>query len=374
MRLIIKYILTISLLISSLTPFVQADEQKTFRVAIKPSEPWVMYDAKLPPEKRHPVGFSIDLWEGIAKEIGVKTQWVYEKTVPDLLSSVQENRADAGISAITIRSDREKVVDFSTSMFELGLQIMVKEDSNVSYPITILITEISKFLTTMNVTIFLLAMFCVIHLRWWADKWSPKEAQIFPQTYWHGLSDTFWWSITMLLTWEAPKNRGLARLIDLSWHLTGLIALGILTGIVASSLTIQAIGGAINSEKDLPGKRVAAVATDAPREYLENLGAKVIPVDNLSQGIDMLLKDQVDALVHDGPRLLYLAKQVNRQHNPGVLVLPAVFNHQNYGIVLPNNSQYLEKINLALLKLRESKGLEKSFYQQLKEKWIPQTN
>ncbi len=217
-------------------------------------------------------------------------------------------------------------------------------------------------------------MFCVIHLRWWADKWSPKASQIFPQTYWHGLYDTFWWSITMLLTWEAPKNRGLARLIDLSWHLIGLIALGILTGIVAASLTIQAIGGAINSEKDLLGKRVAAVATDAPREYLENIGARVIPVDNLSQGIDMLLKEDVDALVHDGPRLLYLARQINRQHNPGVLVLPAIFNHQNYGIILPNNSQYLEKINLALLKLREPEGLEKSFHQKLKEKWIPQTN
>ncbi len=159
MQLLIKYILPISLLISSLAPFVQADEQTTFRVAIKPSEPWVMYDAKLPPEERKPVGFSIDLWEGIAKEIGVKTQWVYQKNVPDLLSSVQENRADAGIAAITIRSDREKVVDFSTSMFELGLQIMVKDEANVSYPLTILITEISKFITTMNLTIFLLQCF-----------------------------------------------------------------------------------------------------------------------------------------------------------------------------------------------------------------------
>jgi polar amino acid transport system substrate-binding protein len=357
-----------------LLPFVQAQaDQKTFRVAIKPSEPWVMYDASLPADKRKPVGFSIDLWNGIAKELGVKTQWVYTKNVPELLQLVQEGKVDAGISAVTIRSDREKIVDFSTSMFELGLQIMVRRDAGVAYPITVLIEEVGKFITPLNLFIFLLVLFCVTHIRWWADKKSPKESQIFSQTYWLGLYEAFWWSLTMLITWEAPKNSGFARFIDLSWHLTGLIAMSILTGVIAASLTIQAVGGAITSEKDLPGKRVAAVATDAPRDYLEKLGARVVPVDSLDEGIKMVLRGEVEALVHDGPRLLYLAEQINRKQEQGVSVLPAIFNNQNYGIVLPNGSKDLEQVNLALLKLREPEGLEKSFHDKLKEKWIPKT-
>ncbi len=372
MLLFINNILIFLLLILSFP--AHAEDQETLKIAIKPSEPWVMYDVNLPPEKRKPVGFSIELWQGIAKEIGVNTQWVYENNVPDLLKSVQDGRADAGISAITIRSDREEDIDFSNSMFELGLQIMVPEGSGTTYPIMIAFNEIKKFLIPVNISIFLLALFFMSHLRWWVDKWSSKESRIFSRHYWHGLYDAFWWSITMLLTWEAPKNRGLARLIDLSWHFVGLVALGILTGIVAASLTIQAIGGAINSEQDLPGKKVAAVATDAPRNYLENIGARVVPVSNLEQGIDLLLKGEVDALVHDGPRLLYMAKQINQQKKTGVAVLPALFNNQNYGIIFPNGSQHLETVNRALLKLREQQGLNKSFHKQLREKWIPQTN
>lgn len=373
--LIIRIFLPIFLLGVSLSPLAQAqDDQKTLRVAIKPSEPWVMYDIDKPPEQRNPIGFSIDLWQGIAKEIGVKTEWVYNPNVPELLRTVQEGKADVGIAAITIRHDREIVVDFSTSMFELGLQIMVRADKSIGSPLMVLVKEVGKFITPYNMILFLGILFCVINLRWAADKWSVHESQIFSKTYWRGVYDAFWWSITMLLTWEAPKNRGIARLIDLSWHLIGLVALSILTGIIAASLTIQAVGGAITSEKDLPGKRVAAVATDAPKDYLEKIGARVVAVDTLNQGIEMLLKGEVDALVHDGPRLLYLAEQINRKHKPGVLVLPSVFNHQNYGIIFPNGSDFLELINLGLLKLREPEGLEKSFHDKLKEKWIPKTN
>lgn len=360
------------ILLVLLTPYIiNAQELATFKVAIKPSEPWVMYDEKLPPEQREPVGFSIELWQGIANKLGLKTEWVYANNVAELLKTVQTNKADAGISAVTIRSDREEIINFSTSMFELGLQIMLRADIGISTPFKVLKEEVGKFITVPNFIVFILALFVAINVRWWADT-KDKGAKLFPQTYWLGVNSAFWWSITMLITWDAPRNRGgLARLIDLCWHFTGLVAMSVLTGIIAAALTIQAVGGIIKNEKDLPGKRVAAVATDAPKDYLKSIGAIVIPVDTLNQGIEMLIDGKVEALVHDGPRLLYLAEKIN-QTEEQVLVLPAVFNYQNYGIVLPNNSEYLEPINLALLKLRESDGLNDSFHARLKKKWIPE--
>ncbi|MDM8564725.1 transporter substrate-binding domain-containing protein [Candidatus Halobeggiatoa sp. HSG11] len=362
----------ILILILLLPSIVNAQETKpdVFRVAIKPSEPWVMYDDKLPPKKRNPVGFSIDLWKGIAEKLEVKTKWIYTKNVSELLTVVQTNKAEIGISAVTIRSDREKIINFSTSMFELGLQIMLRADIGVSTPFKVLKEEVGKFTTVPNFLIFIFALFIAINVRWWADT-KDTGIKLFPQTYWLGVNSAFWWSITMLITWDAPRNRGgLARFIDLCWHFTGLVAMSVLTGIIAAALTIQAVGGTIKNEKDLPGKRVAAVATDAPKDYLKSIGAIVIPVNTLNQGINMLINKKVEALVHDGPRLLYLAEQIN-QTEEKVIVLPAVFNYQNYGIVLPNDSKYLEEINLELLKLRESDGLD-SFHSRLKKKWIPE--
>jgi polar amino acid transport system substrate-binding protein len=373
--LVLKPIFILSILVLWLSPFIvyAQEEPKTVRVAIKPSEPWVMYEVKLPPEQRKPIGFSIDLWQGIAKELGLKTQWVYESNMPNLLKAVQQGKAHVGISAITIRSDREKIIDFSTSMFELGLQIMVKADSNLNVPFKVLIEKIGRFLSLQNFLIFLAILFSIINLRWFIDRLDSSGNQLFSPKYWHGLIDAFWWSITMLITWEAPKSKGLARTVDLSWHFTGLVGMSILTGIIAATMTIEAVGGSITNEKDLPGKRVAAVATDAPKDYLEKIGARVVPIKTLDEGIQKLLEGQVDALVHDGPRLLYLAERENRMEKK-VTVLSAIFNQQNYGIILPNNSPYLERVNLALLKLREPNGLEDSFHEKLSKKWIPKTH
>ncbi len=62
----------------------------------------------------------------------------------------------------------------------------------------------------------------------------------------------------MLVTWETPQSKGMARVIDLLWHIVGIIAISILTAIVTAALTAKTIGSSINSEKDLIGKGMVA--------------------------------------------------------------------------------------------------------------------
>jgi len=175
----------------------------------------------------------------------------------------------------------------------------------------------------------------------------------------------------MLVTWETPQSKGMARVIDLLWHIVGIIAISILTAIVTAALTAKTIGSSINSEKDLIGKYVAAVATDAPRRYLERIGANVIPVKTLDEGIEMLKEGKVKALVHDGPRLSYIANRVNKREKRRVLaLLPFRFYPQSYAIVLPTDSPLRESINRALLRLREGDGLDSSFHKKLRIKWL----
>jgi polar amino acid transport system substrate-binding protein len=351
-------------------PPVQTPE--TVLVAIKPSEPWVMYDATKPPSERRPVGFSIDLWNAIAKEINVKTEWVYKKTVPEVLEALQIGEADVGIGSITILREREQIVNFSTSMFEIGLQIMVQADAGVNQPLKVVLKEVGKIVTFQNFMTFLLLAFIIANLRWLADRWGTKNEKIFHPSYWRGVYQAFWWSVTMFFTWDTPPSKGLTKTLELSWFLVGMVTISTLTGIIAAALTVQAVGGTIQTEKDLPGKLVAAVDSAAPKAYLERIGARVVPVEDLTQGVNLLLAGKVQALVHDGPQLLYRAKQINGNEEKKVLVLPQTFNHQNYGIAFPPDSSYVKPVNLALLKLREPEGLEDSYFEKLKRKWIPQ--
>ena len=347
---------------------------ETLKIGIKPSEPWVMYDKNISEQKRQPIGFSIDLWNKIASNLKMDTQWVYYNSTSELIDAAKKGEVDAAISAVTITSSREKEIDFSTSMYELGLQVMVDASKSSASVLELMGKEIKKMMSLETILMFLLFLLITIHLRWVIDK-RDEHSDLFSKEYSRGIIDSFWWGITMLITWETPPNKGLARVIDLMWHIVGILAVSILTAIVTSALTAQTIGGSIRSEKDLAGKYVAVVATDAPRRYVEKIGANVIPVKTLAEGIALLRKGKADALVHDGPRLVYLANQINKKENKKILtVAPFTFNPQNYGIVFPPNSPLRESVDRTLLKLRESDGLDKSFHQKLNEKWLKKSN
>ena len=345
-------------------------QSETLKIGIKPSEPWVMYDRNASEENRKPIGFSIDLWNKMASDMGVETEWVYFDSTTKLVEATKNAEVDASISAVTITSNREKEIDFSSSMYELGLQVMVDAGSSSASVLELMGKEISKMMTFSASMYFLLFLFITINLRWYVDS-KDEKSDLFSKNYLSGIIDAFWWGITMLVTWETPLSKGVARVIDLMWHIVGIIAISILTAIVTAALTAQAIGGSIRSEKDLAGKFVAAVATDAPRRYIEKIGANVIPVKSLAEGIELVRSGKAEALVHDGPRLVYLANKINKKERKKVLaVAPFQFNPQNYGIVFPTGSKLKEEADRALLKLRETNGLEKSFHEKLKDKWL----
>ncbi|MGB3916824.1 transporter substrate-binding domain-containing protein [Thiothrix litoralis] len=349
---------------------LRSSAEETLQVGIKLSEPWVMYDNDVPLGERRPTGFSIDLWQALAKKLDVKTEWVYFDTTKALVDAAANDQVDAAISAITVTAQRETEVDFSNSMYELGLQIMVSPELQRSNPFTVMLREMGKLFSWQSTLFFLLMLLVTANLRLWTDRYQTTQP-CFPAGYLAGIRETLWWSVTMLLTWETPHSRGLARIIDLMWHFIGLILLSILTAVVTSALTAQAVSGTIRSVKDLPGKRVVAVATDSPRIWLEQNGINVKPVDSIEAGIKQVQAGEADALVHDGPRLKYLANQINQKTGRKALaVVPASFNPQNYGIAFPNGSELRESVNRALLTLRESQEGNMSFHEELRAKWI----
>ena len=364
MRLILSFMLIFSLYA----------ESKTLKVGIKPSEPWVMYDQNVSDEDKKPIGFSIDLWNKISEKLNIETEWVYYDSTSKLIEATQKGEVDASISAVTITSSREEIIDFSSSMYELGLQVMLDASKSSASVLLLMGQEIKKMMNLKTTLLFLLFLLVTMHLRWFIDK-RDEKSELFSKSYGTGIIDSFWWGITMLITWETPPSKGLARIIDLMWHIVGILAVSILTAIVTSALTAQAIGGSIRSEKDLAGKFVAVVETDAPKKYVEKIGANVISVKTLDEGITLLRVGKVEALVHDGPRLVYLANKVNKKEKKSVLmVAPFIFNPQKYGIVFPSGSQLKERVDRILLKLRESNGLKKSFHSELKDKWLKESN
>ena len=73
-------------------------------------------------------GFDVQLWDAIAKDLGLDYKW-QTMDFNGIIPALQSGNIDAAIAGITIKSEREKVVDFSYPYYDAGLVILVKADN-----------------------------------------------------------------------------------------------------------------------------------------------------------------------------------------------------------------------------------------------------
>lgn len=76
------------------------------------------------------VGFDIDLWAEIAKDIGV-TYTLQPMDFNGIIPALQTKQVDVALAGITIKDERKKVIDFSDGYYDSGFLLMVPADSAV---------------------------------------------------------------------------------------------------------------------------------------------------------------------------------------------------------------------------------------------------
>lgn len=74
------------------------------------------------------VGFDIDLWQELAKDMGMKYR-LQPMDFNGIIPGLQSNNIDVALAGITIKDERKKVIDFSDSYYDSGLAVMVRSDN-----------------------------------------------------------------------------------------------------------------------------------------------------------------------------------------------------------------------------------------------------
>lgn len=72
----------------------------------------------------HPVGFDIDLIAEVSRRLGLRPE-IQSASSSSVLNDVAQGRADVAISALSIRSDRRAVVDFTDPYYGANLALTV---------------------------------------------------------------------------------------------------------------------------------------------------------------------------------------------------------------------------------------------------------
>jgi polar amino acid transport system substrate-binding protein len=356
-----------ALAVSAFIPACHADDvaahadengvQRSLRVVARVIEPF----AYVPADGKSPSGFSIDVWEKIANTLGRPCEYLWVKTVDEMLSAVSANKADVAVGALTISSEREKFVDFSHAFFRSGLRIAAPAASGTNWWHTL-----NRFLAVdlLGLAFALGTMTMVTsNLLWFVERKRNPEA--FPRAYLRGVGEALWWSVSTVITGgcenKAPVTI-LGRIISVVWMLGGIVLVATFTATLASRMTAETISAAISGPEDLPGRRIATIANTAVVGDMQSRLATVLPCEDLSEAVRAVIQGRADVVVYDSP---ILANFIERNPDSGVYLVGPLFEHQYYGFAVPADSPLREAVNQVLLELDETGELAK-----LNQRWF----
>ena len=314
------------------------------RVAVKPFEPFVYAESPTPR------GFSIDLWNEVARILEVRTEFVMCDSVKALIDMAEQGQVHAAIAGVTITAERERRVDFSHPYYRSGLRIGVPLRSGPT-----MFATVSRFASAdLLAMIGMLAGLAVVaaHLLWFIERTENPEC--FPHDYLAGVGEALWWSVATIITGGCENKapvRLLGRMVAVAWMLGSIVLVAAFTATLSSQMTAETVAGAIVGPDSLPGRPVATVEDTQAEKDLQDMRATVHGYRDLAAAIAGVAAGKADAVVYDAPVLAHEIKENPR--SPVRLVGP-VFEHQDYGIALPPGSPHRKAINQALLTLGEN--------------------
>lgn len=82
------------------------------------------------PETGQHTGFDVEIWDAIAKKIGVEYK-LQPMAFKGIVPGLQANQLDAGIAGMSITEERQKTIDFSDGYYNSGLLLLVPAASEI---------------------------------------------------------------------------------------------------------------------------------------------------------------------------------------------------------------------------------------------------
>jgi polar amino acid transport system substrate-binding protein len=328
--------------------FSQAEEltPAVLRVGISAAPPLFMKNADGQWE-----GFSIELWQAVAKLLGKPYQLREFSKWEELLDALGKKEIDV-IPSLAVNEHYESSVDFSNSYLKSGLAIAVPAEGYEMQWIRIFKSILSTDM--LNAVGFLFLLSLVSGTVVWGFE-RRCNSEMFGDGPLGGIGHSIWWAVVTMTTVgygdKAPRTIG-GRITAMIWMLFSLILIASFTANITASLTIGELRGQVHGFNDLYRVRVGSIPNSEAFNSLVNKGISVIPVQDLQEGLQKVSEKKIDALVLNEQILKYLSK---RDFPGQVQILPEIFDEYYVSIALQNSSQLRKPINKALLKFMNTK-------------------
>jgi ABC-type amino acid transport substrate-binding protein len=305
-------------------------------------------------------GISIDLWRQIASELNLTFEF-RELDLKGVLEGVANRSLDAGVAALTITPEREKMLDFSHAFHTTGLGIAIA--AKVGNPWVAVLKRFFSVAFLKVVAALSLLLLVVGMLVWWFEK--RKNPNQFGGGAARGIASAFWFSAVTMTTVgygdKAPVSLA-GRLVTLIWMFAAIIVISSITAAITSALTVTQLESPVRGPEDLSKVRVGTVADSTSESYLQEKRVSFHAYKTVAEGLRAISDGKIDAMVYDAPVMRYL---INQNYQVQMHVLPKTFVRQEYAIALPAGSTLREPINRVLLEKVGGPAWQETLYRYL---------
>ncbi|MFM9032957.1 MAG: transporter substrate-binding domain-containing protein [Mycobacterium sp.] len=308
-------------------------------------------------------GFTIDLWEEIAKRQQWSTKYIDAENVAAQLKNVAEGRADVAAGAISITGERLATYDFSQPILSAGLQILVpKRATEAAEPglknfLPILFSKTMLFWLLGGLLMALIPA----HITWLAERRHPDS--MVAKSYIPGIFQAFIFSgETLTATQEDVPRHWVSRALTILWGFVAIVFVSFFTATLTTTLTVGSFEAQINGPQDLFDKKVATVTGTTSAKFLEGMGVKATGLPTIDDCYRALEKGEYAAVVFDSPVLRYYVAH----DGAGEAQLAGdVFQAEDYGVAFKQNSPLRQAVDESLLAMRQD-----GTYDEIKAKYF----
>ena len=305
-------------------------------------------------------GISIELWRHLTDELNLEYE-IRESTLDEMLSGLESGELDAAVAAISVTAERHQRVDFCHPHFTTGLGIAVSRKSQASNWQLLRRVVSTRLLVIVGVMI---GFVLTCGLLFWLFEHKLNE-NMFGGRRRQGIGMGIWWSTILLLGHKGivPVSAW-GRILGVCAMVASILLLSLLTGVIASVLTIGQLDVGIEHPSDLRHVRVVTVSSSTSGDYLRQRRIAFRFRPTAEEALQSLVDGQADAVVYDEALLKYL---VNTGAIENIQVLPVSFNTQEYAIALRQESSLRKPLNESLLRYRASDLWDELIYRYLGE-------
>lgn len=318
---------------------------KVLRVGVSGHAPFVKRD------RSAYSGISVEIWQDVSTALNQPFEWVQQTNTESNLKALAAGEIDLAVGPISITSQRlaNPKIDFTQPYFQAEEGLLV--------PITAptLLTRLRPFFglaALSSVAALLMLLFVVGNLIWLAERRSNSEQ--FPRAYLHGVGNGMWFALVTLTTVgygdRAPQSRT-GRAIAGVWMVLSLVALSSITAGLASAFTVslaQQSPAAIDDIGDLRDRPVAVVDGTSSEALARFYGARSSVVSSLDDGVDLLRRHQVRAVMFDSVQLRYY---LSRHPDLPLKLARVSLAQEAYGFAVPVGSPLRTPIDVQLVEM-----------------------